>query len=154
MQNALQSIPGLYPKDPFFSRLHQCPDRYNKFESHKEYLWTKNRQGKRVVCVLGGMLNGKSIRGSIIDACHTTLGHLGPQKMLEYVRHWFWWPKISADIEDFCKSCRHNARCRSPPDSAHLAGYTQCLSPENPGKASAWTSLAPTQKSRDSTMFS
>ena len=105
MQNALQSIPGLYPKDPFFSQLHQCPNWYNKFESCKEYLWTKNCRGKQVVCILGGMLNGKSIHGSIINTCHTTLGHLGPQKMLEYVRCWFWWPKISADVKDFCKSC-------------------------------------------------
>ena len=105
MQNALQSIPGLYPKDPFFSWLHQYPNWYNKFESCKEYLWTKNCQGEQVVCIPGGMLNRKSIRSSIINACHTTLGHLGPQKMLEYVRHWFWWPKISANIEDFCKSC-------------------------------------------------
>ena len=67
-----------------------------------------------MVCVLGGMLNGKSIRGSIIDACHTTLGHLGLQKTLKYVRRWFWWPKISADVEDFCKSSRQH-----PPGWVH-----------------------------------
>ena len=105
LQNALQSISSLYPEDSFFSLIYLHPERYNKFELHKNYLWTKNRSNERVICVPQGLLKGKSIRGCIISACHTTVGHLGASKTLEYIRHWFWWPRIAIDVEDFCKSC-------------------------------------------------
>ena len=105
LQNALQSIASMYPEDPFFAPIYLHPEQYNKFDLHKDYLWTRNRAGERVICVPRGLLKGKSIRGCIIGACHTTVGHLGTSKTLEYIRRWFWWPKITVDVEDFCKSC-------------------------------------------------
>lgn len=40
-----------------------------------------------------------------MDEAHTVLGHLGEQKTSQYVRHWYWWPKMGHDIEKFCDSC-------------------------------------------------
>jgi hypothetical protein len=105
VQDVLKNALKLYREDKFFSHIVENPERYNKFELHKGILWTRNRQGERVICIPKGTVGGKTLRGSLLDACHRTLGHLGPHKTLEYVRRWFWWPLIAKDVEDFCKSC-------------------------------------------------
>ena len=105
MQDVLKNAPKLYPEDKFLSHIVKNPECYNKFELHKGILWTWNCQGECVICIPKGMVEGKMLRGSLLDACHRTLGHLGPQKMLEYVRRWFWRPLIAKDVEDFYKSC-------------------------------------------------
>ena len=105
LQDVLKSAPKLYPEDNFFSHIAENPEHYNKFELRKGIRWTRNRQKECVICIPKGTVRGKTLRGSLLDTCHRTLGHLGPHKMLEYVRHWFWWPLIAKDVEDFCKSC-------------------------------------------------
>ena len=105
MQDVLKNTPKLYPEDKFLSNIVENPECYNKFELRKGILWTRNRQGEHVLCIPKGTVEGKTLRGSLLDACHRTLGHLGSHKTLEYVRRWFWWPLIAKDVEDFCKSC-------------------------------------------------
>jgi hypothetical protein len=41
----------------------------------------------------------------LLTQSHTTLGHYGETRTSEYVRRWFWWPKIGRDITKFCDSC-------------------------------------------------
>ncbi len=105
MKDALKSAPKLYEEDRFLSHVFKSPECYNKFELSKGILWTINHQGERMICIPQGLVKGKSMQGSLVDACHRTLGHLGARKTLEYVRRWFWWPQVSKDVEDFCKSC-------------------------------------------------
>ncbi len=92
MQDILKNVPSLYPEDKFFSHVVKNPEHYNKFEVCKGILWTQNHKGEHVICIPKGTAGGKTLRGSLLDACHRTLGHLGPHKTLAYVRHWFWWP--------------------------------------------------------------
>ncbi len=47
----------------------------------------------------------KRLAQAILDHAHTALGHMGTVRTSEYIRRWFWWPKMSRDIERYCKSC-------------------------------------------------
>ena len=105
VQGVLKALPLWYKKDKFFAKVWDNPSCYEKFKVHKELLWTINRVGQRVVCVPNGMLRGKSLRGVLIDTCHLTIGHLGSERMLGYVRQWFWWLTMGIDVYDFCRSC-------------------------------------------------
>jgi len=41
----------------------------------------------------------------VISQAHEVLGHYGPQKTADYVRHHYWWPCIRQDVEQYCKMC-------------------------------------------------
>ena len=41
----------------------------------------------------------------IIEQAHSTIGHMGSQKTDEYVRQYFWWPRIGFEIHRYCESC-------------------------------------------------
>jgi hypothetical protein len=105
LQLALKHIPGAYRNDKFFAEVLENHSCYKRFNLHKGLLWTTNRVGNRVVCIPEGLLKGKSLRGIILNACHLTLGHAGTCRMLGYVQHWFWWPNVAKDVEEFCISC-------------------------------------------------
>jgi Integrase zinc binding domain len=53
----------------------------------------------------GKTLGGKSLRGLILEQAHKVIGHFGEQRTSDYVRRWYWWPRINGDTEKFCKSC-------------------------------------------------
>src|SRR5690606_193186 len=62
--------------------------------------------GERVLCVPHGSFNNKSLRGSILEQAHEILGHFGPQRTSDYVRRWYWWPRIFVDTQKFCRTCQ------------------------------------------------
>jgi hypothetical protein len=33
------------------------------------------------------------------------VGHFGPQQMMDYICHWYWWPKLYLLVVKFCASC-------------------------------------------------
>jgi hypothetical protein len=106
----IPSISGAYKKDCFFSRIWKDPGHYNNFTPHKELLWTNSRMGNKVVCMLNGLIDGKSLWGVVIDSCHQTMGHSGVDRSAKYIRRWFWWPGMANNIEESCKSC---GRCQT-----------------------------------------
>ncbi len=40
-----------------------------------------------------------------IENAHKILGHLGFQKMLEYIQKYYWWLTMVKDMEKFISSC-------------------------------------------------
>ena len=114
VKNVFKAITRAYRNDRFFAKIWSHPERVRKFSRHKELLWTNDRAGNRVVCVPGGLLQGKSIRAIIIDACHQTVGHSGNSRTAKYVRRWFWWPTLADDVEEFCKSCGKCQTTKTP----------------------------------------
>ena len=105
-----KSIPKAYKKDRFFSTIWKSSECFQKFMKNKGLLWTTDRAGNKIVCVPDRLLDGKSIRGTVIESCHQTVGHASLNCTVKYIRHWFWWPTLADDIEAFCKSC---GRCQS-----------------------------------------
>jgi hypothetical protein len=50
----------------------------------------------------------------VIEQAHTILGHFGPQRTADYIRWWYWWPRIGQEVEEFCKTC---GPCQTTKDS-------------------------------------
>ena len=46
-----------------------------------------------------------SLTAIVIDQAHTILGHFGPQKTADYVRRWYWWPRIGPETDKYCDTC-------------------------------------------------
>jgi hypothetical protein len=94
-----------YENDEFFEKIRAKPTRYSKFSESDGLIVTENAQGQQVTCIPLGIFKGRRLTEIIVDQAHRLLGHLGAQKTNEYVRHWFWWPKIGKYIDSFCESC-------------------------------------------------
>ncbi|KAF8697707.1 hypothetical protein AX14_001296 [Amanita brunnescens Koide BX004] len=112
--NTFKVITKAYPNDHFFSKIWGSPEHFLRYSKHKDLIWTNNRTNDKVVCMPKGLINGKSIRGVILDACHQTVGHSGLNRMATYIKQWFWWPTLTEDIEDFCKSCGKCQTTKTP----------------------------------------
>src|SRR6202453_37929 len=91
-----------YDKDTFFKKVMDAPERYRNFSVHDGLIVTENAQGHQVTCIPLCIFKGRRLTEFIVDQAHRILGHLGAQKTNEYVRCWFWWPKIGKYIDSFC----------------------------------------------------
>ena len=64
------------------------------------------RGGELVLCIPKGKgPNGKSLYSIITKQAHEVIGHFGGQRTSDYVRQWYWWPKVNSHVEEFCKTC-------------------------------------------------
>jgi hypothetical protein len=41
----------------------------------------------------------------VIEQAHMILGHFSAQKTADYIRHWYWWPRLASEIDKFCDTC-------------------------------------------------
>ena len=76
-----------------------------------------------------GLYLPESLQRRLIRECHSTAlaGHLGVEKPLEQLRRRFWWPRMSASVAAFVKSCQP---CQSSkPTNQKTAGLLQPLPP-------------------------
>src|SRR3984893_9435237 len=97
-----------------FSKIVDNPGHYPTFRVMDGIIHTKNRLGDETLCVPQSLLKGKhSLPEIVIDQVHEAVGHLGPQKTLEYACRWFWWPRMGRDIEKFCLSCSNCQRSKT-----------------------------------------
>ena len=42
---------------------------------------------------------------TVIEQAHTILGHYGAQKTADYIRQWYWWPKLGHEVDKYCTTC-------------------------------------------------
>ena len=69
-------------------------------------IWTKNQMGRDIVCIpWKAFIRGRQLIEVILDQAHTTIGHFGQLSTSCYVRRFYWWPFMEADIELFCSLC-------------------------------------------------
>ena len=47
----------------------------------------------------------RELRGEVLERYHDRLGHFGAEATLERVRARFWWPGMSTDVKQYCRSC-------------------------------------------------
>jgi hypothetical protein len=63
-----------------------------------------------MVCVPVVPYGNQTMIGVLIDQAHQVVGHYGAQRTAEYLRRWYWWPQISANVQTFCLSCEECAK--------------------------------------------
>jgi hypothetical protein len=73
------------------------------------------------------------------------LGHFSPYKTCDYLRCYYWWPSIQADVDVYCKSCH---QCRTTkPDTKKPSGLLHGLPiPDRPWGSIAMDFLGPFPK--------
>ena len=67
------------------------------------YMTSTGRQ--EVLCIPRKITKDYSLTATIIDQAHAILGHFGAQKTADYIRRWYWWPRMGSEITKFCDSC-------------------------------------------------
>ena len=68
-------------------------------------MYTDNHSGEEVLCVPHTKAKGDTVITMIIAQVHQTLGHLGAQWTIDYICRWYWWPKLSWEVDKYCQSC-------------------------------------------------
>jgi hypothetical protein len=97
----VQTIKDYYPKDKLFMLILEKPKEYTNFFIREDIIQTTNPRGDEVVCVP----RNRELITQLIDQAHAMLGHFGDQRTAEYLRHWYWWPQITMDVREFCRTC-------------------------------------------------
>ncbi|GBE83164.1 Transposon Ty3-G Gag-Pol polyprotein [Sparassis crispa] len=132
----LAAVQKGYGEDPLFRKVVESPTEFSAFVIRDKTIYTKNCQDEEVICIPRVLYRHRMMTEIIIDRGHMTIGHYGPQKMSEYIRQWFWWPRIGRDIEKFCVTC---GACQTAKPRNHLqAGLLHSL----PISRFPWNSIA------------
>jgi hypothetical protein len=137
-----------YKADSLFKKIIKNPSEHKGFNLGKDKLLrTINRAGNDVVCIPRGKLGDRSLCGIVIASAHQILGHFGPQKTADYIRRYYWWPRMVDDIDSFCRSCH---KCQtSKNDNKQPAGLLHSLPiPTRPWGSIAIDFLGPFPKSK------
>jgi hypothetical protein len=113
-----------YEEDVFFGRITKKNKENPLFRIHNGLVWTQNRGGEEVLCIPSAKSLKTTIRVRIVEQAHQVVGHFGSQRTSDYIRRWYWWPRIHSDVEKYCRSCEMCARskgeCRAPAGKLHL----------------------------------
>jgi hypothetical protein len=94
----IQMIKDCYPRDNLFELILEKPNDYNVFSVQEDIIWTVNPCRDEVVCIP----HNHELIMQLIDQAHMVLGHYGVQQTAEYLRCWYWWPQMTADVCEFC----------------------------------------------------
>ncbi len=101
----LEAIKKGYQMDTFFSHVLQNPSMHKNFVMCGNFMYMANGRGGQVLCLPRTKFKQQTTTQIVIDQAHETLGHFGAQKTVEYLRRWYWWPKMGVEVEQFCISC-------------------------------------------------
>lgn len=121
----LDSIRNGYTDNPLFKLVKDEPDHYKHFEMTDGLIWTTSWNDQRVVCIPRTKHGEQLLPGIILDQAHRSLGHYGFQRTSEYVRRWYWWPRMVTDAREFCKTCGECQQCKG--DTKKLNGKLHTL---------------------------
>lgn len=101
-----------YRDDALFKIVLNAPREHSQFEVLDGLIWTRNCGGERVLCIPRANHGDKSLQGVVLDQAHRALGHYGFQRTSEYVRRWYWWPRMVSNAKLFCKTCEECQKCK------------------------------------------
>ena len=107
------AIKEAYQKDALYKKIIAQPGEHSAFEVKDGLIWTRNRSGEHVLCVPDVQLHGRTAKGLILEQGHEVVGHYGAQKTVDYVRRWYWWPKMWETTFKFCDTCTTCQRNKS-----------------------------------------
>jgi hypothetical protein len=81
----LNEIKKGYFKDPLCSKILENVGHHKKFKIMDNLLYTYNHIGESVLCIPLIIQKKQRLTEVIIAQAHEVLGHLGPQKTVEYI---------------------------------------------------------------------
>ncbi len=90
-----------YDDDKLFKLIMEDSRCYQTFKVADGIIWKKNLQDTDVICVL----RDHGLITTILTQAHEIIGHYGDQRTCEYIRCWYWWPNMTKDTREFCKTC-------------------------------------------------
>ncbi|TEB25337.1 hypothetical protein FA13DRAFT_1591077, partial [Coprinellus micaceus] len=77
------AIKRTYATDPLFSKVLADPSKHRLYTVVNGLITMVSQAGERTVCIPGGKLGDKSLRGIVIEQAHEVVGHFGAQKTAE-----------------------------------------------------------------------
>ncbi|SJL18178.1 uncharacterized protein ARMOST_21755 [Armillaria ostoyae] len=103
----VSDIKSSYATDPIFSKVLKAPNDHPRFFVEEGLIWTENayKPGEKLLCIPKTPKGLHSLRGAVIEQAQEVVGHFGPQRMADYICHWYWWPKLYGTCEFFCRTC-------------------------------------------------
>ena len=94
-----------YAEDALCRKIVEHPSHHERFRMRDGLIEHLDNRNRWVICIPDVLRTGQRLVQIILDHAHTLIGHLGTSKTNEYVRRWFWWPRMARDIEKYCASC-------------------------------------------------
>jgi len=87
------------------------PEQHTKsFTIREGLIWTPNLKGLQVLC----LPRDRALLTQVLTQAHEIVGHFGGQRTCKYIRHWYWWPRMAADTNMFCKICKACQQAKAP----------------------------------------
>lgn len=115
--DVLGSIANQYESDTFFKLVIETPERYRNFKRDGDHLYLQ-KDGSELLCIPNVKIGERRLREILITHAHSILGHLSALKTLNWLRTQVWWPGMTKDATDYCKSCHicsvNKANTQSP----------------------------------------
>src|ERR1700676_5050035 len=105
VSNFLDKVKKGYKEDNMFSKIIKEPGNYSAFQYREGFLYMNNQGGQEVLCIPCIMTKDYSLTAIVIKQAHTILGHFGAQKTADYIRRWYWWPRLGVKVNKYCISC-------------------------------------------------
>jgi hypothetical protein len=104
-RSVLEDIRNGCSEDKLLSKVSERINHHKNFKIHDSLIYIKNHTGQAMLCVPSVIKNKQCLTEIVIAQAHEVLGHLGPQKTVDYIRRSYWWACIGQDIEQYCKMC-------------------------------------------------
>ncbi|KAL5969691.1 Transposon Ty3-G Gag-Pol polyprotein [Taenia solium] len=94
--------------------------QWSKFTLEDEVLWYQEDATSPERLVVPG-----SLIHTVLQELHEQLGHVGEKKMVETSSKRYWWPSLTPDVLDFCRTCIACSSFKKPHSTA-MALWVSC----------------------------
>ena len=121
------------------SKVWAHPEHHAAFRLRNNLMYTDNRGGEEVLCVPHTKVKGDTIIAMITAQAHQTLGHLGAQRTVDYIRRWCIGGPSLAEQSKSIAAPVQPARQLKPTTKSLWACFTACQSLHDHGGRSLWT---------------
>jgi hypothetical protein len=103
----LDDVRNRYIHDSVLKSVISKPMAFPQFTVTNGLVYCQNQLGQAVLCIpCAPRSNGtRMLTEIVLDQSHIILGHYGELRTSEYIRRWYWWPKMGREIAKFCLSC-------------------------------------------------
>lgn len=98
----LNCMKEAYASDSLLGKVVAHPESHPDFEVREGLVFLAKGQ---LLCVPEARIGRRRLAERIIDAAHAALGHMGDVRTMDYIRRWYWWPKLGREVQEFCKTC-------------------------------------------------
>ena len=105
VQDFIHKVKRGYRHDSLLTKIVSNPTHHPSFSYRGGLLYTKSRGGHDVLCIPRVVTKIDSLTATVIEQAHMVLGHFGAQKTADYIRRWYWWPRLGQEVEKYCSTC-------------------------------------------------